>query len=368
MRRRRSISIIRKRRPRNRCRLLVWIHGGGWQGGSKTQMPYLSQLPRGYVAASIEYRFSQKAKFPAQIQDCQAAIRFLRANAKKYSIDPDRIGVGGAFGRRPPRGARRHQRRQEGVSDDRRQRRSVGSRAVRLRYLRSHELLDGRDAGGGRQERQEHLQVEQRRSLFQPDRRQARRRQGEVRCRQPGALRQQGQPAVSRSCTATTTRWFPTLRAWSWPSALAKAGVEVTLQRLPGAGHGGPAFALPAVAQLTDFLLRQAPQGRRREDRSAARERSHDQVSRRWLEMKPPSRSGLTQSPPERHWRSCGARSPLSCRHGRVVRITHNNSRCGSAQATVPLAPLWPKVRSEDKSPKAFHAEDVRSPQPKPQG
>jgi len=76
--------------------LLVWIHGGGWSGGSKTQVPYLYQLPRGYVVASVEYRFSQKAKFPAQIQDCQAAIRWLRANAKKYGIDPSRIGVGGA--------------------------------------------------------------------------------------------------------------------------------------------------------------------------------------------------------------------------------------------------------------------------------
>ena len=58
--------------------------------------PYLNQLARGYVVASIEYRFSQKAIFPAQIQDCQAAIRWLRANAKKYNIDPDHIGVGGA--------------------------------------------------------------------------------------------------------------------------------------------------------------------------------------------------------------------------------------------------------------------------------
>lgn len=59
--------------------LLVWIHGGGWAAGSKTQVPYLSQLARGYIVASIEYRFSQKALFPAQIQDCQAAIRWLRA-------------------------------------------------------------------------------------------------------------------------------------------------------------------------------------------------------------------------------------------------------------------------------------------------
>ena len=76
--------------------LLIWIHGGGWSGGSKTGVPYLHQLRRGYVVASIEYRFSQVAKFPAQIQDCQAAIRWLRANAKKYSIDPQRVGVGGA--------------------------------------------------------------------------------------------------------------------------------------------------------------------------------------------------------------------------------------------------------------------------------
>jgi len=83
-------------RPEQPLPLLIWIHGGGWTGGSKTQMPYLSQLPRGYAAASLEYRFSQKAKFPAQIQDCQAAIRWLRANAAKYHLDPARFGVGGA--------------------------------------------------------------------------------------------------------------------------------------------------------------------------------------------------------------------------------------------------------------------------------
>ena len=84
--------------------LLVWIHGGGWVGGSKADRTYLNQLPRGYIFASIEYRFSQKAIFPAQIQDCQAAIRWLRANAKKYNIDPDHIGVGGLSAGGPSRG------------------------------------------------------------------------------------------------------------------------------------------------------------------------------------------------------------------------------------------------------------------------
>src|SRR5262249_37667916 len=49
-----------------------------------------------YAAASIGYRLSQHAKFPAQIEDCKAALRWLRANAKKYGLDPDRVGVWGA--------------------------------------------------------------------------------------------------------------------------------------------------------------------------------------------------------------------------------------------------------------------------------
>lgn len=76
--------------------LLVWIHGGGWAAGSKDDCPTMHMVPNGYAAASVEYRFSQKAKFPAQIQDCQAAIRWLRANAARYNIDPNKIGVMGA--------------------------------------------------------------------------------------------------------------------------------------------------------------------------------------------------------------------------------------------------------------------------------
>ena len=75
--------------------LVVWIHGGGWQGGNKSGCPAVGFVNDGYVVASVEYRFSQKAKFPAQIQDCQAAIRWLRANSKKYNIDAEHIGVWG---------------------------------------------------------------------------------------------------------------------------------------------------------------------------------------------------------------------------------------------------------------------------------
>jgi len=76
--------------------LIVWIHGGGWVAGDKAGCPALGMVGRGYVAASINYRFSQDAVFPAQIEDCKGAIRWLRAHAREYHIDPDKIGVFGA--------------------------------------------------------------------------------------------------------------------------------------------------------------------------------------------------------------------------------------------------------------------------------
>ncbi|MBN2180450.1 MAG: alpha/beta hydrolase [Sedimentisphaerales bacterium] len=76
--------------------LIVWIHGGAWLGGSKDMCPATSFLKEGYVVASANYRLSQHAIFPAQIEDCKAAVRFLRANADKYNIDPNRIGVWGS--------------------------------------------------------------------------------------------------------------------------------------------------------------------------------------------------------------------------------------------------------------------------------
>jgi acetyl esterase/lipase len=76
--------------------LVVWVHGGGWQGGSKAGCPVAWMVGRGYAGASVEYRFSQKALFPAQIQDCQAALRWLRAHSQEYNLDPNRIGVWGS--------------------------------------------------------------------------------------------------------------------------------------------------------------------------------------------------------------------------------------------------------------------------------
>ena len=79
--------------------LIIWIHGGGWRYGTKEDCPVLPWTREGYVVASIDYRLSQDARFPAQIEDCKAAIRWLRTNAAQYKIDPDRVAAwGGSAG------------------------------------------------------------------------------------------------------------------------------------------------------------------------------------------------------------------------------------------------------------------------------
>jgi acetyl esterase/lipase len=75
--------------------VVVWIHGGAWMSGDKASPPGLGMLARGFVIVSIDYRTTQEAMFPSQIYDCKAAIRFLRAHAGQFDIDPGRIGVWG---------------------------------------------------------------------------------------------------------------------------------------------------------------------------------------------------------------------------------------------------------------------------------
>ena len=76
--------------------LIVWIHGGAWKAGSKDQCPALRYLERGYAVASINYRLSQHAIFPAQIDDCKAAVRWLRADAEENHLDPERFAAWGS--------------------------------------------------------------------------------------------------------------------------------------------------------------------------------------------------------------------------------------------------------------------------------
>ncbi len=75
--------------------LLVWIHGGGWRGGNKEATPITFLVGKGYALASISYRLSDVATFPAQIHDCKGAIRWLRAHAGEYGYDATKIGISG---------------------------------------------------------------------------------------------------------------------------------------------------------------------------------------------------------------------------------------------------------------------------------
>lgn len=87
-------------RPRGRGPFpaVILVHGGAWiTGRHKMENPFAAELARrGYVAATVEYRLSNEAKHPAQLHDLKAAVRHLRANAARYSLDPNRIAAVGA--------------------------------------------------------------------------------------------------------------------------------------------------------------------------------------------------------------------------------------------------------------------------------
>lgn len=233
--------------------LVVWIHGGGWSGGSKDGCLTAFLVGQGYAAASIEYRFSQKAKFPAQIQDCQAAIRWLRANSKKYNLDPKHIGVGGdsagghlvallgtsggkkAFA--PVGGNEKQSDRVQAVLDfyGPADFNSVMSQAAadktpnvfNFNHGDPYSQLIGIDLGSDREKGDAVSPVHY------------------VSKDNPPFLILHG----------TVDSLVPYAQSVELQDALHKVGVEATLQHFPNSGHGGPAFGKPEVHQLIkDFF------------------------------------------------------------------------------------------------------------------
>lgn len=79
--------------------LLIWVHGGAFRVGSKAGSEHdpvpIHYIEQGYAVASLNYRLSQHAIFPAQIQDCKAAVRWLRAHAAQFKLNPRRFGAWG---------------------------------------------------------------------------------------------------------------------------------------------------------------------------------------------------------------------------------------------------------------------------------
>ena len=92
-----KLNFARPKGAQGKLPCILVIHGGAWRAGDRSAHNDLiwKFAQRGYVSATIGYRFCPKHPFPAQVQDVKAAVRFLRGNAEKYHIDPNRIGAVG---------------------------------------------------------------------------------------------------------------------------------------------------------------------------------------------------------------------------------------------------------------------------------
>src|SRR5688500_15661399 len=92
-----KLNIARPKADAKKLPCLVFIHGGGWAGGDRTvhDDATWNLAKAGYVSATVGYRLAPKHRFPAQIHDVKAAIRYLRAHAEEHGLDPDRIAVCG---------------------------------------------------------------------------------------------------------------------------------------------------------------------------------------------------------------------------------------------------------------------------------
>jgi acetyl esterase/lipase len=89
------LDLYRPREFSQRLPVIIWLYGGAWKGGSKDSCPIAFIATKGAAVVSINYRLTEVAPFPAQIYDCKGAVRWLRAHADQYHLDPNRIGVFG---------------------------------------------------------------------------------------------------------------------------------------------------------------------------------------------------------------------------------------------------------------------------------
>jgi acetyl esterase/lipase len=232
--------------------VIVWIHGGAWLAGSKDFAGEVTEfVDRGYAVASIGYRLSQHAKFPAQIEDCKAAIRWLRANAKTYGLDGDRIGV---FG--PSAGG--HLAALVGTTGDVSELEGNGGNADQSSRVQAvvdffgptdfskmgahsekgsplnHDAPDSPEArliGGPVQENLEKVQRANPIHYLTKD--------------DPPFLIVHGEKDTIVPCHQSELL----------DEALKQKGIEVTFHKLPGAGHGGPQFSSDKIEAAVEAFF-----------------------------------------------------------------------------------------------------------------
>lgn len=90
-----KLDIAYPKDNKGNLRAVVYFHGGGWEAGDKEADRAITFAKNGLVGIAIQYRLSGVAQFPAAVNDCKTAVRWTRVNAKKYGINPDKIGVMG---------------------------------------------------------------------------------------------------------------------------------------------------------------------------------------------------------------------------------------------------------------------------------
>ena len=211
-----------------------------WQQGRLPALPFVT---KGYAVASINYRFSQHALFPAQIEDCKAAIRWLRANAKKYGFDANHVGVWGA---------------------------SAGGHLVAL--LGTTASVMELYGNGGNMDQSSRVQcvvdwfgptdfTKIGGGQDNPNSPMARLVGGPVRDRQELAAKANPITYVNKDSApflimhGEEDKLVPMNQSELLDAALRKAGVESTLVRVPKNGHGGPGFTTPENwMRIKDFF------------------------------------------------------------------------------------------------------------------
>lgn len=240
--------------------VVVWVHGGAWRMGSKALGPDAVQrrvLDRGFALASVEYRLSDEAVFPAQIHDVKAAVRFLRANHERFGLDADRIaGWGDSAG---------------------------GHLVALLGTSAGEETLEGDLGNAGVDSRiqavvdwygpTDFLRMDEQAGAIgcgdratphsSPDSPESQlvggvitRRPDRVRAADPVTYAGGEEPPfLIQHGTADCVVPYP--QSVLLRDALREAGADVELDLLDGAGHGGPAFSTDRnMARVLDFLGR----------------------------------------------------------------------------------------------------------------
>ncbi|MCM2317062.1 MAG: alpha/beta hydrolase [Thermoanaerobaculia bacterium] len=231
---------------------IIWVHGGGWRSGTRDQgLVRVEPLARrGWFGLTIEYRLSDEATFPAQIEDVKCAVRYLRANAAQLNVDPDRIAMWGAS-------AGGHLVALTGVSADRPELEGVGSwlgvssrvQAV-VDWYGPSDLPNMESQGlpcAG-----DHSSASSPEGLMLgcalascPDKARAASPISYVSADDPPMLIQHG----TDDCVV------PPLQSSTFAAALTAAGATATLEPMPGAGHGGPEFVRNAnLERIYRFL------------------------------------------------------------------------------------------------------------------